>query len=106
MPRTGPLPILEMAGRSWQGVGMITTVAGMHGLTWDRAKERWKLRVTLDRGRKLVGKRVGLYLQRGLDEQTAMECRNALVEGIEALGLQVKFRPVSRRGDRGATVPQ
>jgi len=67
-----------------------------HGLTWDGTKRRWKLRITIDRGGKIVGKRMQLHLP-GTRRENAIEIREAVIEAIELLGLKIIVRPQNRQ---------
>lgn len=68
----------------------------LHGLTWDKSKGRWKLRLTLDMGRKVVGKRISIPL-RTADEKVAIQKRDGIVEGYRRIGLTVRGRALPRK---------
>jgi len=61
-----------------------------HGLTWDGSKRNWKLRLTLDMGAKLVGKRIQISMKTA-DRQIAIEKRDATVAAYEKVGLKVRI---------------
>jgi DNA-binding transcriptional regulator YiaG len=62
-----------------------------HGLTWDSGKRVWKLRLTINIGDKVVGKRI-CQSMRTSQLEMAIEKRNAVVLAYEKLGLKISKR--------------
>lgn len=81
---------------------IISKLGGMHGLTWDAERRRWKLRVTLDAGKKVVGKRVCMTLKTS-NAAVATQTRDAVIEAFRQLGLTVYERVQKRRDHHPAS---
>lgn len=64
---------------------------GSHHLCWDESKQRWTLRVTVDCGSKIVGKRVRVRFK-ATDLFTATIKRDAIISAFQALGLKIRPR--------------
>lgn len=79
-------------------VSIIAKLGSMHGLTWDNVRQRWKLRITLDAGKKVVGKRVCMNLKTA-NAAVATQTRDAVIEAFRQLGLTVRERHIARKSD-------
>ena len=67
----------------------------LHHLIWDKQRGRWEVRLTIDVGKKLVGKRIRVKL-RTADAHEAMRQRDVLIVGYKKLGLTVRDRRQKR----------
>ena len=64
---------------------------GSHHLVWDDQKKKWTLRVTVDMGPKVVGKRIMVRFK-APDLFIATIKRDAIMEAFKALGLKIRPR--------------
>ena len=64
---------------------------GNHHLCWDDQKKRWSLRVTVDMGSKVVGKRIRVRFA-ATDLVVAVIKRDAILAAFKALGLNIRPR--------------
>ena len=72
---------------------------GNHHLCWDEQKQRWTLRVTVDMGTKVVGRRLCIRF-RATDLFIACVKRDAILEAFKALGLSIRPRLQKARKER------
>lgn len=72
---------------------------GNHHLFWDKQKQKWELRVTVDMGQKVVGKRIKIRFK-APDHFIATVKRDAILEAFKALGLKIRPR-LQKPKDRG-----
>lgn len=68
----------------------------LHGLSWDSARNRWDLRVTVDAGKKVVGKRLRMKLKTK-EAAVAIQVKEGVVEALTQLKLKVRQR-IQKRG--------
>lgn len=66
-----------------------------YGLLWDKSRNQWLLRLTVDCGLKVMGKRLKMYLRAGTLEESMLE-RDATIRAYERIGLTVAARRISR----------
>lgn len=75
-----------------------------HGLCFDRMKQRWFLRISICRGRKLVSRRVKITFGPGDTLETAQLKRDAILQGMRALGLVIVQRYQRRPKREGSEI--
>jgi len=85
------------------GGDILPAAEGGHHLTYERHKG-WVLRVTIQRGQKVVGKRLKFYLKtRELAE--AEKARELVLATLRRLGLTVKLRHQKKKGAKESFAP-
>jgi hypothetical protein len=67
----------------------------LHGLTNEPERHRYRLRLTIGRGKKKVGKRITISLSTG-SEQKAIFARDSILDFCGKIGLTVADRPQKR----------
>ena len=67
-----------------------------HALTFDQRKKRCVIKLTIDRGKKVVGKRVAVRIPTS-DLEVAALARDSILQFCEAIGLKVTRRAQQRR---------
>ena len=72
---------------------------GSHHLVWEEKKQRWTLRVTVDMGAKVCGKRLCIRF-RAPDRFIACVKRDAMIEALKALGLSIRPRLQKPRNEQ------
>jgi len=69
----------------------------LHGIAFDRSRNRWRIRVTIDMGKKVVGKRITVDVP-GVCEAEAIGARQAILTALHSVGLKVaKPRPTGAK---------
>lgn len=63
----------------------------LYNLTWEAKKRRWRLRLTINVGKKVVGKRITVDLKAG-DANSAIQQRETIIAAYKKLGLIVCSR--------------
>jgi len=69
-----------------------TELKKLYNLTWEPKKRRWRLRLTINVGKKVVGKRITVDLKAG-DAKSAIQQRATIITAYEKLGLTICKRP-------------
>lgn len=83
-------------GREQDSGDGLESAGGLHHLHYDRAKG-WLLRVTVDLGKQVIGKRLKFHL-RTRDAGEAEKARDLILATLRKLGLTVRLRMQGKRG--------
>lgn len=70
----------------------------LHGLTFDAAKRSWILRITINMGEKVIGKRIRIPMRTSVQKR-AMQRKAGAIEALESVGLQVIVRKQKRKSE-------
>lgn len=88
--------LARLAASKTPSKAMQRHLADIYGLTWEIGKHRWRLRLTVDMGRKIVGKRVTIDLGRMTAEE-AISAREITIKAYQRIGLSVRCRVQARK---------
>lgn len=77
-------------------------IRDLHNITFNRSRNSWKIRVTIDRGKKVTGKRICVDVP-AATEAEAIGARDAVLAALAAVGLKA-VKPKPRRVGQSAKV--